>query len=177
MLYYHLISVSRILTVSLIASLWPLYTIAACICHWIVMTAWIIAESRGVLQFCRKNNHAPHVTPMITERIYSILFAIVIGLVHIFIYLNVVDGNTLLKHVFFYGLCFCENLIANLLWMFNFSTEVTNSWYFCVYIIPCTVPFLLGIAAMISYYIFFHPARHYQAESNLGHENCLDHTP
>ncbi|KAK2586064.1 hypothetical protein KPH14_008357 [Odynerus spinipes] len=54
-LWHFCVTVSRILTVSLIASIWPLYTIAACICHWIIMTIWIIVESHGVLQFCRKS--------------------------------------------------------------------------------------------------------------------------
>nr|XP_050855648.1 XK-related protein 6-like isoform X1 [Vespula vulgaris] len=170
-LWHFLVTVSRILMVSLIASIWPLYTALACVCHWIAMTIWILIDSHGILQFCRKNNRAPHLTPTITERVYSVLLALVIGLVHIFVYLNVIDSNTLLKHVFFYGLCFFENIIANLLWMFNLSIEAKNSWYFPVYIVPCTVPFFLGITAMTLYYTLYHPVRKSQLQLSLRNED------
>ncbi|XP_047354549.1 XK-related protein 6-like [Vespa velutina] len=169
--WHFLVTVSRILIVSLIASIWPLYTGIACICHWIAMTIWILIDSHGILQFCRKNNRAPHMTPTITERFYSVLLALVIGLLHIFVYLNVIDGNTLLKHSFFYSLCFLENVIANLLWMFNFSIEAKHSWYFFLYIVPSTVPFILGITAMILYYTLYHPVRKSQPQSNLNNED------
>ncbi|XP_015180815.1 PREDICTED: XK-related protein 6-like isoform X1 [Polistes dominula] len=170
-LWHFCITVSRILMVSFIASIWPLYTAIACICHWIIMTIWILVDSHGILQFCRKNNRAPHIAPTITERIYSMLLALVIGLVHIFVYLNVIDGNTRLKHIFFYGLCFCENVIANLLWMLNLSIEAKNSWYFFIYIFPCTVSFLLGITAMILYYTRYHPGKKNQPQSSLRNED------
>ncbi|KAK1126447.1 hypothetical protein K0M31_005082 [Melipona bicolor] len=165
-LWHFCTTVSRILSLSVLASLWPLYTGIGCIFHWICMTIWIIIDSRGILEFCKDSNQAPHCSPKIKERVYSILFSIVIGVIHVFIYLKTVDGNTFLKHVFFYVICFIENLIAIAIWIYTSSNEVKNSWYFNVLIVLCIVPFLLGITAMIVYYGIFHPS--------LKHQNCVN---
>lgn len=159
-------SVSRILSLSIVASIWPLYTAIACLCHWIGMTTWIVIDSHGILEFCRNYNHAPHCPPKIKERVYSVLFSVVIGVVHIFIYLNAVDGSTFLKHVFFYIVCFLENITASVVWICTSSNEVKNAWYFNVLIILCIIPFLLGITAMIVYYTVFHPSLKQQNSVN-----------
>ncbi|XP_076766728.1 XK-related protein 6 [Xylocopa sonorina] len=158
-------TVSRILSLSVVASIWPLYTAIGCIIHWISMTTWIIIDSRGVLEFCRDPNHAPHYPPKIKERIYSMLFSVVIGVVQVFIYFNVVDGSTFLKHVFFYIICFLENITATVFWIYASSNEVKNSWYYNIFIVLCIIPFLLGITAMIVYYSVFHPS--------LKNQNCV----
>ncbi|XP_029032765.1 XK-related protein 6-like [Osmia bicornis bicornis] len=165
-LWHFCTTVSRILSLSVVASIWPLYTAIGCICHWIGMTAWIIIDSHGMLEFCRNHNHAPHYTPKIKERINSILFSLVIGIVHIFIYLNAVDGSTFLKHVFFYIVCFLENITATVFWICTSSNEVKNSWYFNVLTILCIIPFLLGITAMTVYYSAFHPSLKHQNSVN-----------
>ncbi|XP_026295978.1 XK-related protein 6 [Apis mellifera] len=160
--WHFCITVSRILSLSVLASIWPIYTIIGCIFHWISMTIWIIVDSHGILEFCKDSNHAPHCSPKIKERIYSILFSMVVGVIHVFIYLNTIDGSTLLKHVFFYIICFLENIIATVIWIYVSSNEVKNSWYFNILIIFCIVPFLLGITAMIIYYGVFHPSLKHQ---------------
>ncbi|XP_076239541.1 XK-related protein 6 [Calliopsis andreniformis] len=164
-LWHFCTTVSRILSLSVIASIWPLYTAIGCICHWIGMTAWIILDSHGILEFCRNYNHAPHCPPTVKERVYSVLFSVVIGIVHVFIYLNAVDGSTFLKHVFFYIVCFLENITATVVWIYTSSNEVKNAWYFNILIILCIIPFLLGITAMIVYYTVFHPS--------LKHQNSI----
>lgn len=153
-----MIVVARILSLSVIASIWPLYTIICCIIHWISMTIWILIDSHGILEFCRTYNRPPHMRPTVKERIYSILFASIIGIVHIFIYLNAVDGNTFWKHLCFYFLCFLENITANLLWQYTCPPAVRETWYFNVSFITCTC-FFLGIAAMLLYYTVFHPSK------------------
>ncbi|XP_060820441.1 XK-related protein 6-like [Bombus pascuorum] len=165
-LWHFCTTVSRILSLSVVASIWPLYTAIGCIFHWICMTIWIIIDSRCILEFCRDSDHAPHCSPKIKERIYSVLFSIVIGVIHVFIYLNTVDGSTFLKHVFFYIICFVENITATAFWIYASSDEVKNSWYFNVLIVLCIVPFLLGITAMTVYYGVFHPS--------LKHQNCAN---
>ncbi|XP_043264814.1 XK-related protein 6 isoform X2 [Colletes gigas] len=165
-LWHFCTTVSRILSLSVIASVWPIYTAIGCVCHWISMTAWIIIDSHGILEFCKNYNHAPHCPPKVKERVYSILFSLVIGVVHVFIYLNAVDGSTFLKHVTFYIICFIENIVASVLWMYTSSNEVKNAWYFNVLIILCIIPFLLGITAMIVYYSVFHPSLKHQNSEN-----------
>ncbi|XP_076654869.1 XK-related protein 6 [Halictus rubicundus] len=157
-LWHFCTTVSRILSLSVVASIWPIHTGIACILHWISMSCWIIVDSHGILEFCRNYNHAPHCPPKLKERVYSVLLSLVIGVVHVFIYLNAVDGSTLFKHVFFYTVCFFENISATVLWTYASSDEVKQAWYFNVLIVFCIIPFLIGIKAMIVYYYGFHPS-------------------
>lgn len=167
-LWHFCITVARILSLSVIASVWPIYTIICCIIHWMSMTIWILVDSQGILEFCRSYNRPPHMQPAIKERIYSILFASVIGIVHIFIYLNAVDGNTFWKHLCFYMLCFLENIISNLLWRYTCPPIVRDAWYFNVFFITCIISFFLGIAAMLLYYTVFHPSkRHHTSNTSV----------
>lgn len=161
-----MITVARILSLGVVASIWPLYTVICCLIHWIIMSIWILIESHGILEFCRVYNRPPHMLPTFKERIYSILFATVIGIVHIFIYLNTVDSNTFCKHLWFYMLCFVENIVANLLWGFTCPPKVREAWYFNVFFITCIVSFFVGITSMIAYYTKFHPSRKQRASSS-----------
>nr|XP_033327032.1 XK-related protein 6-like [Megalopta genalis] len=157
-LWHFCTTVSRILSLTVAASIWPIHTAIACILHWIGMSCWIIIDSHGILEFCRNHNRAPHCPPKLKERIYSVLLSLIIGVVHVFIYLHAVDGSTFFKHVFFYMICFFENTTATVLWIYISSSEVKQAWYFNVLIIFCIIPFLVGITAMIVYYCVFHPS-------------------
>lgn len=154
-----MVAVARILSISVIASIWPIPTIICCIVHWIIMIIWIVIESHGVSEFCRDYSRPPHIKPKLKEHIYSTLFAIVIGLVHIFIYLNTIDSNTFWKHVFFYVFCFLENVAYNVVWWYISLPEVRNTWYFNACLTSCALSFFLGISAMIIYYTMFHPSK------------------
>ncbi|KAL6268773.1 hypothetical protein P5V15_001898 [Pogonomyrmex californicus] len=153
------LELARILSLGVIASIWPLYTIICCIIHWTIMTIWILIDCHGILEFCRTDGHPPHMRSTFKERIYSILFAQVIGIVHIFIYLNTVDTNTFWKHLCFYTLCFVENITSNLMWRFTSPSEVKEAWYFNVFFIICIISFFIGITAMIVYYAMYHPSK------------------
>lgn len=161
-----MIAVSRILSLSVIASIWPIPTIICCIIHWISMTIWILIDSHGILEFCRNYNRPPHMQLTFRERSYSILFAIVIGIIHIFIYFNAIDSNTFWKHTCFYLVCFLENITSNLLWRYTSPSEVKNAWYFNVFFALCILFFLLGITSMIVYYTIFHPSK----KQNISNE-------
>lgn len=158
-LWHFFITVARILSLSIIASIWSIYTIICCIIHWIGMIIWILVDSKGILEFCRTYSLPPHMQPSIKERIYSVLFASVIGIVHIFIYLNIVDGNTFWKHLCFYSLCLLENITSNFLWKYTCPPAVQDAWYFNVLFIICIFSFFLGISAMLLYYTVFHPSK------------------
>ncbi|XP_011173356.2 XK-related protein 6 [Solenopsis invicta] len=166
-LWHFCITVARILSLGVIASIWPIYTVICCFIHWIIMTMCILIECHGVLEFCRAYSRPPHMLPTCKERIHSILFATVIGIVHIFIYLNTVDSNTFWKHLCFYVLCFTENITSNLLWRYSSPPEVKEAWYFNVFFIICIVSFFLGVIAMTLYYTTFHPSKKQRASSTL----------
>lgn len=165
-----MITVTRILSISVIASVWPLYTVICCVIHWMIMTIWILIDSQGLIEFCRSCSRPPHIPPTIKERIRSVLFATVIGIVHTFIYLNVVAGNTLWKHIIFYTLCTLENVTAVGSWILlhlrkigyleiSSSKEVKSAWYFYAIPIVCLISFVTGIVSMILYYTIFHPSK------------------
>ncbi|XP_032690578.1 XK-related protein 6-like isoform X2 [Odontomachus brunneus] len=158
-LWHFFITVARILSLSVIASIWPIYTVICCILHWISMSIWIVIDSHGISEFCKDYSRPPHVKPKFTERIYSTLFATVIGIVYIFVYFNTVDSNTFWKHIFFYTLCFFENIACNAVWGYTSLPEIKSIWYFKVCLISCALSFFLGIAAMIIYYTMFHPSK------------------
>ncbi|EFN81697.1 XK-related protein 4 [Harpegnathos saltator] len=158
-LWHFFITVARILSISVVASIWPILTIICCVIHWIIMTIWIIIDSHGILEFCRDYSRPPHIKPKFKEHIYSILFAMIIGIVHIFIYFNTIDSNTLWKHIFFYMFCFLENISCNIVWSYTSSPEIRSVWYFYIYFIFCVLSFFLGIVAMIIYYTMFHPSK------------------
>lgn len=149
------------MSLSIIASIWPIPTIICCVIHWISMTVWILVDSQGIIEFCRNYNHTPHMRPICMERVYSVLFASVIGIIHIFIYFNAIDGSTLWRHTFFYLICFIENITSNLLWLYTSPFEVKNAWYFNVLFAASISFFLLGIKSMIIYYNMFHPSKRY----------------
>lgn len=165
-LWHFCITVARILSLSVIASIWPIYTIICCIIHWISMIVWMLIDSQGILEFCRTYNRPPHMQPSFKERINSILFASVVGIVHIFIYLNAVDGkHTFCKHLCFYFLCFLENIVSNLLWRYTCPPIVRDAWYFNVFFIVCIVSFFIGIVAMLLYYTVFHPSKRHRTSN------------
>lgn len=140
------------------ASVWVLYSGAYCVLHWIIMTIWILAEPSGALEFCRDRRRAPHIPLTIRERIGSVLFASVLGVVYVFIYLNPTDGSTFFRHLLYYLLCFIENVVACSLWAFVATAEITARWYFELLISLCIAPFAIGSVSMILYYKYFHPS-------------------
>ena len=135
-----------------------LYTGIYCSLHWLAMTIWILAEPSGVMEFCRDRRRAPHTPLTLRERIGSVMFASVFGVVYIFIYLNPSHGPTFFRHLLYYILCLVENLIACTLWAFVATTEVTARWYFELLISLCIIPFVIGSISMILYYKYFHPS-------------------
>ncbi|XP_015598586.1 XK-related protein 6 [Cephus cinctus] len=157
-LWHFFVTVSRIISVSVIASVWPLYTAIGYALHWIAMTSWLVAEPYGVTEFCRNRSHAPHTPLTIRARVGSLLFACVLGIVYLFTYLNPTEGRTFLRHLFYYIVCLFENVLASMLWAFVSTDEARAHWFFRTFVALCIVPFLFGIAAMISYYKWFHPS-------------------
>jgi len=143
-----------------------MYTMICCIAHWVSMTTWILISSHGILEFCRTYNHPPHMQPIFKERLKSVLFAMIIGIVHIFIFLNVIDDKTFWKHLYFYMLCCLENIASNLLWQLTASFEAKTAWYFNTFPIICLVSFLMGIVALIAYYTMFHPSKRERTSNN-----------
>lgn len=137
--------------------MWVLYTGIYCTVHWIAMTIWLLVEPSGATEFCRDRRRPPHTPLTIRERIGSLMFACVLGVVYLFIYLNPTDGPTFFRHSVYYLLCLIENIVACTFWALVVSAEITQRWYFELLIGLCIAPFVAGAASMILYYKYFHP--------------------
>lgn len=145
-----IVSVSRILSISAVASSFPISTGGACAVHWLIMTLWLSIFEKT--QFSLINEKSSK-----SERFYELIFCATLGLVYIFTYLTPSDGSTRNRYLIYYPICFVENAAAITTWAVTADTRLQNSWYFIPFLIMGIVPFLLGIVFMILYYRFFHP--------------------
>lgn len=142
------ILVSRILCISVIASLAPEGTIVAILIHWFIMTVWLSTSTQD-------NNFCDH------NKLYDFIFYSIFGMVYIFTHVTLQDGKTLYKYLFFYSILFIENTIANVLWVLNSDQDVHQQSYYQPIVILNVVPFVLGIMCMVLYYKVFHPTTGY----------------
>ncbi|XP_056634539.1 XK-related protein 6-like isoform X1 [Diorhabda sublineata] len=144
-MWHFLVTVSRILCISVIASIYPTETIVVIIGHWFVMTLWLACTSA-------KNNFCDH------NSLYDFLFYCILGAVYIFTHVVLVEGRTFLKYVIFYCVLFAENTIANVVWIISADEAVREKVYYLPIILLNVIPFFLGIVFMVLYYKVFHPS-------------------
>ena len=149
--YLCLIPVSRILSISAVATLFPLWTAVACAVHWVGMTVWLSVLDRT--SFCTASPNGGTKK----EQAGEILFAATLGLVYIFTYITPSEGRTRLRYSLYYMVCFAENLCSAVIWASKASPKHKNTWYFLPLLIFSIVPFIVGIVFMILYYLYFHP--------------------
>lgn len=148
----YIFSAARILAISEVASVFPMPTMIGCCIHWFIMTIWLSIFQRT--WFCYQSSRD---TSCKIRRALEICFCAVLGLVFIFAFLTVKDGNTKYKYIFYYTLCFFENTAAVVLWSI-YGKEVlqTVGWYIPLLITTCVL-FFIGIVSMIIYYTYYHP--------------------
>lgn len=144
--------VSRILSISVLASIYPEYTIAMISLHWLLMTIWLLSTEST--KFCNQ------------QRIYDILFFAIFGLVYTFTHVNLSEGRTRFKYVFFYVICFLENFIATTVWILEASYDLRSRYYFLPIIVVNMLSFIFGIMFMIIYYKVCHPTRGLKNKKN-----------
>jgi hypothetical protein len=150
-MWHFMVTVSRILSISAVATLFPLWTAVACAVHWISMTVWLSVLDRT--NFCTASPNGATKK----EQAGEIVFAATLGLVYIFTYITPSEGRTRLRYLLYYMVCFAENLFSAVTWASMASPKVKNTWYFLPLLIFSIVPFIVGIVFMILYYLYFHP--------------------
>ncbi|CAH0551967.1 unnamed protein product [Brassicogethes aeneus] len=149
-LWHVLVTVSRILCISVMASVYPVSTIAVLMIHWFVMTFWLSTS--------QPNNFCGH------NRFYDFLFFSIFGAVNIFTHVVLVDGPTCCKYTLFYLVLFCENMAATVVWVISADDDLKQTMYFKPIIYANVIPFLIGIIFMILYYKCFHPSTVYRTQ-------------
>lgn len=138
-----MVSVSRIISITVIAYLFPLYTIIACVIHIMVMAT--------VVQIFDKSPFCAH------NKIADFAFSVAFGAVYLFTYILPVEGRTRYRYTLYYSLCFLQNVTCGLLWLFYADEEKRMTMYFFPVLLLTVVPFVVGIAIMVIYYSFYHP--------------------
>lgn len=149
-LWHFMVTVSRILSISVAASLFVKWTVVACVVHWFIMLLWLKLTTR--LTFC-----VDHTAPIIYQHLGELLFAVVLALVYIFTFITPDQGQTRNRYLFYYTLCFLENVCAAVVWATADNNDLREVWYFYPLLVSCIVPFIIGIGFMILYYQYFHP--------------------
>ncbi|XP_030745522.1 XK-related protein 6 [Sitophilus oryzae] len=150
-MWHFLVTVSRILCISVIASIYPVRTILVLVFHWFVMTISLSVTSSD-------NNFCDH------NKLYDFLFYSIFGAVYIFTQVVLVEGPTFFKYLAFYSVLFVENTIANIMWIYNADEAVRQSIYYKPIIYLNIIPFIVGITFMLLYYKVLHPSRRYHRQ-------------
>lgn len=141
--WHFCITVSRITSICIIASIFLSYTFMASILHALVMTVWIYIWDRSPFCADKCGN--------------GLLFSVALGFVYIFAYILPREGDTRYRYLVYYIICGMENLAAVILYSIFIPDTVhhiNTSILLCVLSI---VPFILGIIFMVIYYQYFHP--------------------
>lgn len=148
-MWHFLVTVSRIMCISVIASISPEYTILALLIHWLVMVIWIQILNQET-DFCNHN------------KVYDFFFYLIFGLVYVFTHVSLKDGKTFWKYVFFYLILCLENITATIVWILLAGKTLIDTKYYIPIICINLVSFFLGIGFMILYYKIFHPSTGYK---------------
>ncbi|XP_056135218.1 XK-related protein 5b [Lampris incognitus] len=106
--------------------------------HWLGATFWMVSQQTDIIRSTNRWR----------------LFNLVLGAIHIFLFLNVKDGQSRYRMAGFYLAMFLENafLLLASSWLFTMASWDTVG-------IPAAVfcSFLIGVIALVLYYRFLHP--------------------
>ncbi|XP_053696404.1 XK-related protein 6 [Sabethes cyaneus] len=143
-LWHFSVTISRVLAIAIVASVFPTYMLIACSVHSFAMTLWILFFDRS--PFCS------------STMLHSFLFSLVLGMVFIFTYILPRVGRTFYRYFFYYSLCGVENIVCVVVYFYYVNNPtIKNTYYLPLLALASIVPFLFGIFCMICYYTHFHP--------------------
>ncbi|XP_070971288.1 XK-related protein 5-like [Oncorhynchus clarkii lewisi] len=129
---------ARLATLTLFTRLFRQWVLGVIGLHWLGATFWLVSQQSDIIK-----------TPL-----HWRLFNLVLGAVHIFLFLNVKDGASRCRMAGFYLAMFIENALLLLAGSDFFSVASWDSMG-----IPAAVfcSFLIGVIALVLYYRFLHP--------------------
>ncbi|CRL03297.1 CLUMA_CG016527, isoform A [Clunio marinus] len=139
--WHFCVPLSRVISIVLLASVFPIQIVIAIASHAFFMTLWIFLLDRS--PFCSYTIF------------HSFAFSMIFGAVFIFTYILPRETKkTCSRYTFFYILTGLENFLAVIL--FILYTEISRNFIILFASIPI-LSFLIGISAMLVYYKFLHP--------------------
>jgi uncharacterized membrane protein YhaH (DUF805 family) len=100
---WHLMSaLSRVLALSLLASIFPAWMGCVCVLHWIVMSIWLALSQ--------------HHPAACSSRCEELFLSISLGLAYVLAFISPRDGPTRYIYLAYYLVCFMENTAALVVW-------------------------------------------------------------
>lgn len=138
---WHFCSITaRVVALSLFASVLPKWIGPLCAGHWVVMASWVVWQR----------------TAACNTRCEEFLFALVLGMIYIFMFFNAKEERTRYKYLLYYTFCLLENSAIIAIWFLSDKTNRTD-WYVFPAMTGHYLAFFAGIFFMICYYLWFHP--------------------
>lgn len=139
--WHFCVTFSRVISIVLLASVFPTQTVIAIASHAFLMTLWIFVLDRS--PFCSYTIF------------HSFGFSMIFGAVFVFTYILPKETkNTFSRYFFFYALTGAENAAAII--TFALFSPLPNLVIYLLSAFPI-ISFVVGIGAMIFYYKFLHP--------------------
>eukprot|EP00111_Clytia_hemisphaerica_P011017 TCONS_00032294-protein len=135
---------SRVAALTLFTTEFGWIVVPVVFIHWLAMVIWLSYEGS---EFCAHSNRCFQIT---LERI----FAIVMGVVYVFCFINVKEGTTRARVMAYYIIFFIENSLLIAFW---YPTRSQIGILEIGAIVFTWGGFLIGLFSMLAYYKFFHP--------------------
>lgn len=140
-IWHFCVTFSRVISIVLLASVFPSFAVIAIASHAFLMTLWVFLLDRS--PFCSYT------------AFHSFGFSLIFGAVFVFTYILPKEAkNTFSRYTFFYALTGLENFLAIVTFVLYSTMSSVIVYVLCA--LPI-VSFVVGIGAMIFYYKFLHP--------------------
>ncbi|XP_056639007.1 XK-related protein 6-like [Diorhabda sublineata] len=136
-------ALSRVLALSLLASIFPAWMGCVCALHWGVMSIWLALGQ--------------HQTAACGSRCEELLLSTALGLAYVLAFISPRDGPTRYVYLAYYLVCFMENTAALVVWCVT-NNSVDNPVLYYGAAGGQIFTFLLGIIFLLVYYKCCHPS-------------------
>lgn len=141
---WHLMSaVSRVLALSLLAAIFPVWMGVICALHWGMMAMWLALGQ--------------HQTAACSNRCEELLLSAALGLAYVLAFISPRDGPTRYVYLAYYLVCFMENTGALVVWCVASNSSDNPILYYGAAGAQ-VLAFLLAITLMLIYYRYCHPS-------------------
>ena len=130
---------ARVLAMALFATQFTYWVFVLVGLHWIIMIIWVLIQRT---HFC-------------DTKCQEFIFNLVSATIYIFCYLNLIEGHTRLRYLFYYTLMYLENMF--MIWAWWMFAHVESKWYINPAIALVCGGFFIGIGFQVLYYMLFHP--------------------
>ncbi|XP_018573910.1 XK-related protein 6 [Anoplophora glabripennis] len=152
-------ALSRVLALSLLGSIFPVWMGCVCALHWGVMTIWLALGQ--------------HQTAACGNRCEELLLSTSLGLAYVLAFISPRDGPTRYVYLAYYLVCFIENTAALVVWCVT-KNSYDNPFLYYGAAGGQVLAFLLAIAFLLIYYKYCHPSLMTRSNIPRLDSDCLE---